>query len=203
MKTIIAGAGAVGTHLARMLSVENINVILIDGDEERLSKVNNDLDIMTLAVEPTSIEGMKNAGIDNADLFIAVTPDESENIACAMMARQLGAKRTVARIDNYEYMKPENRKIFETMGISSLIYPELLASREIADSCKFSWVRQLWEFGDNGELVLLSVKMHDDHPIYDKEISNASGYQAERRDRTPLWRRENSTSRPRLLHDHS
>ena len=174
MKTIIAGAGAVGTHLARMLSVENINVILIDGDEERLSKVNNDLDIMTLAVEPTSIEGMKNAGIDNVDLFIAVTPDESENIACAMMARQLGAKRTVARIENYEYMKPENRKIFETMGISSLIYPELLASREIADSCKFSWVRQLWEFGDNGELVLLSVKMHDDHPIYDKEISNAS-----------------------------
>ena len=119
MKTIIAGAGAVGTHLARMLSVENINVILIDGDEERLSKVNNDLDIMTLAVEPTSIEGMKNAGIDNADLFIAVTPDESENIACAMMARQLGAKRTVARIDNYEYMKPENRKIFDYRSFSS------------------------------------------------------------------------------------
>mgnify|MGYP002854636620 FL=1 len=174
MKIIIAGAGAVGTHLARMLSTENINVILIDANEDRLSKVNSDMDIMTLCVEPTSIEGLSNAGIDNADLFIAVTPDESENITCSMLAKQLGAKRVVARIDNYEYMKPANRKLFESMGINSLIYPELLASREIADSCKYSWVRQLWEFGDNGDLVLLSVKMHDSHPIYDKEISNSS-----------------------------
>ena len=174
MKIIIAGAGAVGTHLARMLSNENINVVLMDKSEERLSKVNSDLDIMTLVADPTSIIEMKNAGIDSADLLIAVTPDESTNILCAMMARQLGAKRSVARIDNYEYMKPENKQIFENMGISSLIYPELLASREIADSCRFSWARQLWEFGEKGDLVLLSVKMHDDHPVYDKEISNAN-----------------------------
>ena len=172
MKTVIAGAGAVGTHLARMLSTENINVILVDADDERLSKI-NDLDIMTLQVEPTSIEGLQSAGVENADLFIAVTPDESENINCAMIARQLGARRTVARVDNYEYMMPENLQLFRNMGISSLIYPELLASKEIADSCKYSWVRQLWEFGDNGDLVLLSVKMHDDHPVFDKEISNA------------------------------
>ena len=67
-------------------------------------------------------------------------------------------------------MQPDNKRIFESNGISSLIYPELLASREIADSCKYSWVRQLWEFGDKGDLVLLSVKMHDDNPIFDKEI---------------------------------
>ena len=173
MRVIIAGAGAVGTHLARMLSDENVNVVLLDESEERLSKVNNDLDIMTMLAAPTSIDGLQNAGIDSADLLIAVTPHESENIMCAMIAKQLGAKRTVARVDNYEYMKPENRKIFENMGINSIIYPELLASREIADSCKFSWVRQLWEFGETGDLVLLSVKMHDEHPIYDKEISNA------------------------------
>lgn len=155
-----------------MLSAENINVVLMDGSEERLSKVNSDLDIMTVVGDPTSVAEMKNAGIESADLLIAVTPDESTNILCAMIAKQLGAKRSVARIDNYEYMKPENKRIFENMGINSLIYPELLASREIADSCKYSWVRQLWEFGDKGDLVLLSVKMHDDHPIYDKEISN-------------------------------
>ena len=174
MKIIIAGAGAVGTHLARMLSAENINVVLIDASEDRLSKVNSDLDIMTMVAEPTSITEMKNAGIDSADLLIAVTPDESTNILCAMIAKQMGAKRTVARIDNYEYMKPENKHIFENNGISSLIYPELLASREIADSCKYSWVRQLWEFGEKGDLVLLSVKMHDEHPVFDKEISNVA-----------------------------
>jgi len=163
MKTVIAGAGAVGTHLARMLSTENINVILVDANEERLSKVNTDLDIMTLCIEPTSIEGLNNAGVSSADLFIAVTPDESENITCAMLAKQMGAKRTVARVDNYEYMKPENTKIFESMGISSLIYPELLAAKEISDACKYSWARQIWEFGEHGDLVLLSVKLHDEY----------------------------------------
>ncbi len=171
MKIIIAGAGAVGTHLAQLLSKDNFNIVLIDEDEEHLSKLNTNLDIQTLAVTPTSIQGLKDADVADADLFIAVTPDESENIACCSIAHGLGAKRTVARVDNYEYMKPENKHIFEQMGISSLIYPELLAAQEVAYSSKYSWVRQLWEF-NGGDLVLLSVKMHDDHPRLDREIVN-------------------------------
>lgn len=171
MNIIIAGAGAVGTHLARLLSNENLSVVLIDESEDKLSKLNNDLDIMTLNVAPTSISGLKNAGIGNADLFIAVTPNESENLTCCMLAKQLGAKRTVARVDNYEYMKQENRYLFESIGIEMLIYPELLAAKEIADSARYSWVRQWWDF-NNGDLVLISVKMHDGNPKYDKEISN-------------------------------
>ena len=172
MKIIIAGAGAVGTHLARLLSKENLDVVLIDPDEDKLSKVNNELDIMSLPIEPTSLSGLEDAGVGEADLFIAVTPQESRNLMCAALAKQLGAKRTVARIDNYEYMKPENRHFFEELGIESLIYPELLAAKEIADSAQFSWVRQLWVFGEQKDLVLLSVKMHDNHPVADKEIGN-------------------------------
>lgn len=89
MKIIIAGAGAVGTHLARLLSKDNMDVILIDSDVEKLSKLNTDLDIMTLTVSPTSIKGLKSAGMENADLFIAVTPQESENLTCCMLAKQL------------------------------------------------------------------------------------------------------------------
>lgn len=170
MKIIIAGAGAVGTHLARLLSQENLNVVLIDPGEDRLAKLNSDLDIMTSAVDPTSISGLKSVGVASADLFIAVTPQESTNLHCAMLAKQLGAKRTVARVDNYEYMKPENLHIFKELGIESLIYPELLAAKDIADSAQESWARQIWEFG--GDLLLLSVKMHDNHPVYDKETSN-------------------------------
>ena len=173
MNIIIAGAGAVGTHLAKLLSKDNQDVVLVDPDENKLSKLNGLLDIMTLPVSPSSVKGLQNAGIEKADLFIAVTPHESENITCAILAKQLGAKRTVARIDNYEYMKPENRQLFKNMGIAELIYPELLAAKEIADSTQYSWVRQVWEFGVEGDLMLLSVKMHDNHPIYDKEISNA------------------------------
>ena len=159
MKIVIAGAGAVGTHLARMLSNENFDIVLIDEDEDKLTKLNNELDIMALVASPTSIKGLRQAGIESANLFIAVTPNESENLTCCMLAKQLGAKRTVARIDNYEYMEPSHLRLFENMGISSLIYPEMLAGKEIAESAQYSWVRQYIEF--DGGLVLFSVKMHD------------------------------------------
>lgn len=171
MKIIIAGAGAVGTHLARMLSNDNQDVTLIDADETRLSRLGNELDIMTLTRQPASISGLKEAEVHKADLFIAVTPNESENLTCAMLAKQLGARNTVARVDNYEYMKPENLELFKKMGIESLIYPELLAAEDIAASSRYSWVRQMWEF-NGGDLLMLSVKMHDANPIYEKEISN-------------------------------
>ncbi len=171
MNILIAGAGAVGTHLARLLSKDNMDVVLMDEDMERLSRLSSSIDIMTLPKPPTSINALKDAGVNKADLFIAVTPNENENLTCAALAKQLGAKRTVARVDNYEYMQPENLKLFKNLGIESLIYPELLAAKDIADSAKYSWVRQLWEF-NGGDLVLLSVKMHDAFPIYDKEIRN-------------------------------
>ena len=159
MKIVIAGAGAVGTHLAQLLSKDNLSVVLIDHDENILGKLNNELDIMTCAVSATSIDGLKKAGVENADLFIAVTSHESKNITSALLARQLGARRTVARVDNYEYMKPENRIFFEKAGIDALIYPDLLAAREIADSAQYSWARQMWKFGVEGNLLLLNVKM--------------------------------------------
>jgi len=171
MKIVIAGAGAVGTHLARLLSRDNMNVILMDEDGEKLSHLNSELDIMTIDKSPVSIRGLKDAGVKDADLVIAVSPNESDNITCAVLAKQLGAKKTVARVDNYEYMLPENAETFKAMGIESLIYPELLAAQDIAASSKYSWIRQLWEF-NNGELLLLSVKMHDAHPMFDKEIIN-------------------------------
>lgn len=171
MKIIIAGAGAVGTHLARLLSKDNINVVLMDSDIDRLRKVNSDLDIMTVPKSPLSIEELRDVGVSGTDLFIAVTPEESANITCCMLAKQLGAKRTVARVDNYGYMLPENRELFKKMGIESLIYPELLAAKDIASSSRYSWVRQMWEFSDS-DLVMLSVMMHDANPVYEKEIAN-------------------------------
>ncbi|MBQ0103002.1 MAG: Trk system potassium transporter TrkA [Prevotellaceae bacterium] len=169
MKIIIAGAGAVGTHLARMLSKENLDIVLIDPSEERLSKLDNELDIMVLVQEPTSISALKQAGIESADLFIAVTPQESENLTCCMLAKQLGARQTVARIDNYEYLEQENAHLFTQAGISSLVYPEKLAGQEIAASATYSWVRQWWDF--DGNLVLISVKMHKRSPVVNKDGS--------------------------------
>lgn len=173
MRILIAGAGAVGTHLARLLSKDHIDVVLMDPDEDKLSRVGSNLDILATAVDPTSPSGLRSAGVERAGLCVAVTPDECENITCATLAKRLGAKKCVARVDNYEYMLPENRPVFTAMGIDTLIYPELLAAQEIAMSTQFSWARQVWSFGASADLVLLSIKMHNTTPRYEKDVVNA------------------------------
>ena len=142
MKIIIAGAGAVGTHLAKLLSREKQDIILMDDNEERLSTLSSNFDLMTVTASPTSIQGLKEVGARDADLFIAVTPDESRNMTACMLATNLGAKKTVARIDNYEYLLPKNKEFFKKLGVDSLIYPEMLAAKEIVSSIRMSWVRK-------------------------------------------------------------
>ena len=136
MKIIIAGAGAVGTHLAKLLSREKQDIILMDDNEEKLSTLNSNFDLMTATASPTSIKGLKEVGVGEADLFIAVTPDESRNMTACMLANNLGAQKTVARIDNYEYLLPKNKEFFQKLGVDSLIYPEMLAAKEIVSSIR-------------------------------------------------------------------
>ena len=160
MKIIIGGAGEVGTHLAELLSSEKQDIILMDEDESKLSKMDSNFDLMTVCASPTSIQALKNAGVNDADLFIAVTPEESRNMTACMIATNLGAKKTLARIDNYEYLLPKHKEFFAQAGINSLIYPEMLAAKDIVDAIKMSWIRQWWEFY-GGALILIGAKMKE------------------------------------------
>ena len=162
MKIVIAGAGAVGTHLAKLLSKEDQDIILLDENPEKTDRLNNEgnYDLLTLNVSPSSIRGQKEAGVPHADLFIAVTPDETRNITCCMLAHTLGAKKTVARVDNAEYVQPQYQAYFQQMGIDSIIYPESLAARDILDGLKRSWVRQYWEV-HGGALIMLGIKLRE------------------------------------------
>ena len=174
MKIIIAGAGAVGTHLAKLLSDENQDIILIDESEERLSKMGNNLDLMTVNLSPTSINGLKESGVAGADLFIAVTPDESRNMTACMLANNLGARKTVARIDNYEYLQTKHKEFFANLGVHSLIYPEMLAAKEIVDAVRMSWIRQWWEFA-GGALILIGTKMRESAEIFNVTLAELGG----------------------------
>ncbi len=176
MRIIIGGAGAVGTHLAKLLSGERQDIILMDEDEDRLSKLDSNFDLMTVCASPTSIQALKNAGVADADLFIAVLPEESRNMTACMLATNLGVKKTVARIDNYEYLLPKNKEFFAKLGVHSLIYPEMLAAKEIVDAIRMSWIRQWWEF-NGGALILIGTKMREG-----AEILNVPLYELGRRD---------------------
>ena len=174
MKIIIAGAGNVGTHLAKLLSREKQDIILMDDDEEKLTALSSNFDLLTVTASPSSISGLKEVGVKEADLFIAVTPDESRNMTACMLATNLGAKKTVARIDNYEYLLPKNKEFFQKLGVDSLIYPEMLAAKEIVSSMRMSWVRQWWEFC-GGALILIGIKMREKAEILNIPLYELGG----------------------------
>lgn len=170
MKIIIVGAGAVGTHLATMLAKERQDIILIDEDEEKLSLISNNHDLMTVVGKPISIGTLKEVRAGQSDLFIAVTTEESRNLTACIIAHSLGAKKTVARVDDFEYVKPKNREFWKNLGIDSLIYPEMLAAEEIVLSIRMSWVKQWTEFCD-GALIMIGVKMLKESEILDKTLA--------------------------------
>lgn len=164
MKIVIAGAGEVGSHLARLLSREKQDVMLIDNNAERLAVLDSDNNLMTLKGRPISFKTQRTAGVNRCDLFIAVTPDETQNILACSIAKSLGAEKTLARIDNYEFLNNDNRDYFTRLGVNSLIYPEYLAAYEIITALHRNWVRHWFEIHD-GKLIIVGVKIRDNARI--------------------------------------
>lgn len=174
MKIIISGAYAIGTYLAKLLSRNMQDIVLMDENPENLEKIGNEYDLLTMECSATNIKGLKDAGAEHADLFIAVTPNESANIAACVIAHQLGAKKTVARVDNPEYVEEQNKELFRQMGINDIIYPEILAAKDIINGLKMSWVRQRWDVHD-GALVMLGIKVRESCEILNRPLREISG----------------------------
>lgn len=160
MKVVIAGAAEVGTHLAKLLAREKMDVTLIDSDADKVGQLTF-FNIMTLVGSPTSISDLKEAGVQHADLFIAVTPIESVNIHACILAANLGARRTVARVDTFETQQEESVEFYNKIGISRLVYPELLGGQAIASAIMRPWARVSHELCD-GNLLLLCVKVYEE-----------------------------------------
>lgn len=173
MKVVIAGAGEVGTHLARMLTDENHDIVLLDDSPEKLAKVSNDVDLMTVVGSAHSFQDLKKTELSKSDLFIAVTPFEERNVLACSMASFLGVGRTIARINNSEYLQENYRAKLKKLGIDELIYPESLAAKEIVASVKQTGTRQLIEFSQ-GKLLLMGIKVRENAPILNKTFEELS-----------------------------
>lgn len=173
MKVVIAGAGAVGTHLAKLLSGENQDVIIMDPDKEKLNFSKSHFEIITMEGSSTSLKDLNEVGVEDADLFIGVTPDESVNITSCMLASKMGAKKTFARIDNFEYLLPKNKDFFESLGVDSMVYPEMLAAKEIVSAIKRPWVR-LWVELFGGAIILVGVKIRNNSELVGKYLHEIS-----------------------------
>lgn len=172
MKIVVAGAGEIGSHLAKMLSMEYHEITVISEDEESLEKINSDSDIVTVEGRPSSIDTLIKAGAGSADLFIAVNPDSAQdiNIVSAALAKKLGAKKVTARINNEEYQKNDNRILFTDLGIDSLFYPEKIAATEIVNLLKQNNASEFMNYS-HGKLQLIVYRLEECSPMVDRTVA--------------------------------
>ncbi len=196
MKIVIAGAGSVGIHLANMLSKQEHDITLIDNDEERLQLIDGQMDILTVVGSCTSVGALRDAAVGKCDLYIAVNHNEDQNINSAILAKKLGAKKTIVRVNNSEYLEKDNTTYLESIGIDSLIYPERLAAEEIVNVLKESGARQVHDFS-NKKLNLISIKLWENALVLDQTLMDIGRSYGTDNFRVVAIKRNNKTIIPR------
>ena len=179
MKIVIAGAGEVGSHLAKMLSNEANEITVIDSDGERLEVLRSHTDVITVVGNPSAIKTLHEAEVAAADLFIAVNPSESQdvNIVSAMLAKKMGCKKATARINNEEYLSYENKYLFTEMGIDLLFYPEKIAAGEIVELLKRSASTDSLDFA-RGKLQVAVFKLEEESSMIGMNMAEFSNVAA-------------------------
>lgn len=169
MRIVIAGMGDVGYHLAKQLSNEEHDIIAIDMDQQRLSYSDSMADILTINGSSTSVSTLRQAKVDKADLFVAVTSFEEVNVTSAILAKKLGAKKTIARISNSEYLEEKVDISFSEIGIDFMIYPEELAAKEMVNLILRSAATDVMDF-EGGKLSVIGLRLDKDAPVIRKTI---------------------------------
>ncbi len=169
MKIVIAGAGDMGTHLAKMLSGNGHDLTVVDVEPKALVEVGNLVDVVTVEGDTTQFSVLRKAGVRKCDLFIAVRSVENDNILSAVMAKQLGAKKAIARIDSNEYLEPNSKEIFIDMGIDYLFYPEQIAAREVINLLGHTSSTEYIDFAA-GKLSMVAFRLELTSPLLGKPI---------------------------------
>ncbi len=164
MKIVIAGAGEMGSHLAKMLSGNSHDITVIDSDQKLLSEVSSLADVITVEGDSTTFAVLRRASVRRCDLFIAVNHEENDNLVAAILAKKLGAKKSIARIDNNEYLEPNNKEHFIDMGIDYLFYPEKIAAREVINLLGHTATTEYVDFS-SGKLSLAVFRLEPASPL--------------------------------------
>jgi trk system potassium uptake protein TrkA len=173
VRIVIAGMGDVGYHLAKQLSNEEHDIIAIDKDQQRLSYLDSLADVLTINGSSTSISVLKQAQVEKADLYVAVTSFEEANVTSSILAKKLGAKRTIARIGNSEYLDDELEFRFQDIGVDFMIYPEELAAREMVNLILRTAATDVMDF-EEGKLSVIGLRLDKEAPVIRKTIVDIS-----------------------------
>lgn len=169
MKIVLAGAGDIGFHLAELLSHEQLAITLIDTNSDVLDHAQQKLDVITLKGDASSPAILKTAEVGSADIFLAVTTSEKTNLISCILAKKMGAKQCIARVNNVEFLGEEQKLDFKDLGVDAIFSPRLLASEEIVRLIKHPYFTDVFEF-EKGEFHLCGLSISHPSQLIDKTI---------------------------------
>lgn len=164
MKITIVGAGRVGVHLSKYFALEQQDVFLVDSNPNHLTMLESDFNLRTFCGEPTDFETLRQAHSEKADIFVAVTANTAENLVACAMAKSMGAKKTIARVDKFNYLLPSNEQVVKRMGVDHVVFPDYLAAKSIVSSLQHEWSKDWSEF-ENGSIIMVAVDVKENSDI--------------------------------------
>lgn len=173
MRIVIVGAGSIGTHLAKYLSGEKMDIYIIDKDASKLSMLDSEYNLMTIEGDGSAFSTLRQADAGKCELFIAVTDVAERNIVICGIAKSMGARMTVARVDRHDYIEPHNLEALQAMGVDNAIFPEYLLAKGINESLKHPWARSWYEF-NKGKMIIVGIRLADNAPIAGKYLRDLS-----------------------------
>jgi trk system potassium uptake protein len=174
MKIIIAGDGEVGFHLAKLLTDEHHDITVVDPHSDLLKMVESNTDLMTITGDSTCISVLERASVKRAELLISVVHDENVNLMTCIIGKKLGARKTIARVNNTEFLEPDNQELFRTLGVDHLVCPERLAAEEVVALLERSAATETFEFS-GGKLLLFLIKLDENALVIGKTLDQIAG----------------------------
>ena len=199
MKIVIAGAGDMGFHLGKLLANEQHDIVLIDSSQDVLDYAATHIDVKTIRGDSSSLSILTQANVDKADLFLAVTTSEKNNIVSGIIAKKMGAKQTIARIKNEEYLCGEQKESFRELGIDKLISPVQLASQEVERLVELSEATDHFEF-EEGMISVIGITLDDSSSLINRSLTELKNMHPNLAARPIAILRGNETILPRGRH---
>ncbi len=169
MKIIIVGAGEVGFHLARILSQERHDIIVVDRNPQQIERVNEALDVLVIEGSGSQLATLQQSDAEGADMLIAVTSIDEVNFTSCMLAGQLGIKKKILRVNDPDFLMTKAGSLASTFGIDLVISPEALAAQEVVRLIKRAAATDVLEFAD-GKIQLIGLKLDPESNIINKRL---------------------------------
>ena len=174
MKIVVVGCGKIGQSVVASLVSEGQDVVAVDLDGATVTQITNVYDVIGVCGNGVDCEVLREAGVSEAELLVAVTGSDESNMLCCLFAKRLGAKHTIARIRNPEYNESSLGFMCQQLDLAMAINPEMLAAKEIYNMLRLPFAATIETFS-RGYLEMIEMRLKQDSPLNGVRIIDLRG----------------------------